>query len=300
MSDENKLTRIGVFYDGNYFHHVSNYYYYRHERRSRISISGLHDFIREEVAKSEDTDVRYCQVVDAHYFRGRLLASKAQERELLFKERQFEDVLIREGVVTHYLPLSQQGEKGIDVWFALEAFELAIYKKFDVSVLVACDSDYVPLVRKLNTLGTRVMVLGWDFKFIDEDGKECETRTSQSLLNEVSYPVLVSSIIEDRTRRNDPIINNLFFKPGNASSASLQPSAVPDDKVLGGVILNVLAGYGFIAPDYGGENIFFHYQDVVNKDFNELKKGDRVEFLLGNNDKGPCARFIRIKSSALY
>ena len=47
------LTRIGVFYDGNYFLHVSNYYNYTHERRSRISINGLHDFIRQKVADLE-------------------------------------------------------------------------------------------------------------------------------------------------------------------------------------------------------------------------------------------------------
>ncbi len=41
----------------------------------------------------------------------------------------------------------------------VEAFELAIYKQFNVLALIACDGDYVPLVRKLNTLGTRVMVL---------------------------------------------------------------------------------------------------------------------------------------------
>ncbi len=41
--------------------------------------------------------------------------------------------LMSEGVTTHYLPLRNFGgrreEKGIDVWLALEAFELAIYKK---------------------------------------------------------------------------------------------------------------------------------------------------------------------------
>ena len=70
MPTDNKLTRIGLFYDGNYFFHVSNFYHYSHERKARISISGLHEFIRREVAVSESSDVRYCQIVDAHYFRG--------------------------------------------------------------------------------------------------------------------------------------------------------------------------------------------------------------------------------------
>jgi len=68
---DTRLTRIGVFYDGNYFSHVSNYYVYHHERRSRISLTGLHAFLREEVARREGVDSRYCQIVEAHYFRGR-------------------------------------------------------------------------------------------------------------------------------------------------------------------------------------------------------------------------------------
>ena len=51
--NQQKLTRIGVFYDGNYFLHVSNYYAYHHERRSRLSIAGLHEFVRHKVAEEE-------------------------------------------------------------------------------------------------------------------------------------------------------------------------------------------------------------------------------------------------------
>ncbi len=54
-------------------------------------------------------------------------------------------------------------EKGLDVWFALETYEMTLLKRYDVTVLVACDRDYLPLVRKLNALGGAVMVLGWDF-----------------------------------------------------------------------------------------------------------------------------------------
>ncbi len=216
------LVRIGVFYDGNYFLHVSNYYNYSHERRSRIAISGLHEFIRREVAGLEDTDLRLCQIVDAHYFRGRLNAHEAQQRSnQLFYDRLFDDILMSEGVVTHYLPVkTHQGirqEKGIDVWLALEAFELAQYKKFDVVVLITADGDYVPLVRKLNTLGSRVMVLSWDFEFSNDEGEKTVTRTSQDLLEEVSYPVAMHEVIDNRLRKNDPIIQNLFVKQQQAA-----------------------------------------------------------------------------------
>jgi hypothetical protein len=46
MENRESVVKIGVFYDGNYFLHVSNYYNYFHPKRRRISISGLHNFIK--------------------------------------------------------------------------------------------------------------------------------------------------------------------------------------------------------------------------------------------------------------
>ena len=46
MTDSSsKLTRIGVFYDCGFFSQVSNYYCYQHERKARLSATGLHEFI---------------------------------------------------------------------------------------------------------------------------------------------------------------------------------------------------------------------------------------------------------------
>lgn len=286
---DTKLTRIGVFYDGSYFSHVSNYYCYDHQRRARISISGLHDFIRDEVAKNEQADARYCQIVDAHYFRARVSAADAQDRDALYRERVFEDVLISEGVTTHFLPSTPRGEKGIDVWFALEAFELAIYKKFNVVVLVAGDGDYVPLVRKLNTLGTRTMVTAWDFKTSGVDGQERETRASQFLINEVTYAVMMDSIIDDRSRSGDRVVNNLFVAPPQPSVARTARPVVASGELQEGVIQNLKDGFGFITPDSGGDNLFFHWRAVKDGDFDELEIGDLVLFVLGSNDRGPCA-----------
>src|SRR5712692_7404011 len=117
--------------------------------------------------------------------------------------------------------MSATARLSMRIIFALEAFEQAIYKRFNVCVLIACDGDYVPLARKLNTVGARVMVLGWDFKYVDDQGEERETRTSQWLLSEVTYPVLMSNIIEDRTRRNDPLVNALFVPRKDFGSSGL-------------------------------------------------------------------------------
>ena len=74
-ASDSKLTRIGVFYDGNFFYHVSNYYHYSHDRTARVSVA-----IRHQVGESEGCDVKYCQIVDAHYFRGRPKALEAEQR----------------------------------------------------------------------------------------------------------------------------------------------------------------------------------------------------------------------------
>ncbi len=296
MATENsRLTRIGVFYDGNFFFHVSNYYNYHHGRRARISISGLHEFIRNQVAECEGIEVKYCQIVDAHYFRGRSRAIDADQRGSLRRERAFDDVLVREGVVTHYLPLGPEGEKGIDVWLALEAFELSIYKRFDVTVLVVCDGDFLPLVRKLNTIGTRVMLLAWDFRYTDHNRQERETRTAQVLLDEVTYPVMMSQIIDDRSRRNESLVNNLFVPQKQSNAASWgRPVQLKGPGETGdtfeGNIQNLKQGYGFITPPTaGGANVFFYCTEVQNADFNDLKVGDRVRYRMGENEKGPCA-----------
>ncbi|RCU33026.1 NYN domain-containing protein, partial [Acinetobacter baumannii] len=72
------------------------------------------------------------------------------------------------------LPLKKRGsfemEKGIDVWLALEALEQSYYKHYDFVVLLAGDGDYLPLLRKLNAFGIRVMLLFWEFEYEDDRG----------------------------------------------------------------------------------------------------------------------------------
>jgi len=298
------VLRIGIFYDGQYFFNVSNYYAYQHEQKARISVEGLHNFIRKQVAEETKVDFNLCQIVDAHYFRGRLSARDANSQNKLYQERVFDDILMGENIVSHYMPLRRSNdgsrqEKGIDVWLALEAYELAIYKRFDIIALIACDGDYIPLVRKLNTLGTRVMLLSWDFKYKDETGIDRETRTSQSLLEEVTYPVSMHQIIDDPHKKNSPAVKDMFVSPveeinkagsvrygknlqgHGQSSKGMEEREVPRQK---SEIMSLFNGYGFIKmpPD----NIFFHYTSLENMDFNDIKIGSKVTYTTKITDDG--------------
>ena len=57
-----------------------------------------------------------------------------------------------------------------------------------------------------------------------------------------------------------------------------------------GVIANVTPkGFGFITPEGGDKDLFFHANDVQGVEFNELKEGDAVTFEIGDGPKGPNA-----------
>ncbi len=302
--DSSSLTTIGVFYDGNYFLHVSNYYNYVHERQSRISIRGLHSFIRHSVAELEGLpDARHCQIVDAHYFRGRMSAAEASTKgNQLYYDRVFDDILMWEGVITHYLPLvsvsGRKREKGIDVWLALDAFEMALYKKFDIVVLIASDGDYVPLARKLNTLGARVMVLAWEFEYKDDFDNLRTTRTSQDLLREVTYPVLMHKLINNPTEDNQDLIDDIFVHKNTDDSEKREeenaegkhnnlPKRSNHTLIDNGEyhLSNIIAlkpGYGFI--EYPDNNLFFHYSEVEGVDFNDLRVNDPVRFQISRKE----------------
>jgi len=52
-------------------------------------------------------------------------------------------------------------------------------------------------------------------------------------------------------------------------------------------------GYGFIAPDDGGEDLFVHHSNISMEGFRTLKEGQEVEFEPGQGRKGPEATKVR-------
>ena len=52
-------------------------------------------------------------------------------------------------------------------------------------------------------------------------------------------------------------------------------------------------GYGFIERDSGGD-IFVHYTAIVGSGFRNLDEGQRVEFIVGQGQKGPQAQEVSI------
>ena len=281
--------RIGVFYDGNFLLHASNYYNYIHPVKRRLSQGGLHNFIRHRVAEEEGIEPSKCQIAQAHYFRGRLNAAEAAQRgNQLYNDRVFDDILMSEGIQPHYLPLrnlqGKKEERGIDVWLSLEAYELAMTGRIDTVVLIVSDTDYTPLMRKLTGLGLRIMLLSWEFEYVNDDGVKMVTKTSHELLSLATYPVAMHDVINYGVQQNNPLISEMFVAPDPSRQAREQTFETSE-------ILSLKNGFGFIK--YPNNNLFFHYQDVVGE-FADLNVGDPVEFTIEQNQqKQDVAKNVR-------
>ena len=52
-------------------------------------------------------------------------------------------------------------------------------------------------------------------------------------------------------------------------------------------------GFGFIAPDDGGKDLFAHYSEIKGSGFKTLTEAQRVEFEVTEGKKGPQASNIR-------
>ncbi|GAB0104159.1 cold-shock protein [Nocardia sp. JMUB6875] len=52
-------------------------------------------------------------------------------------------------------------------------------------------------------------------------------------------------------------------------------------------------GFGFIAQDEGGPDVFVHYSAVSGAGYKSLDEGQRVEFSVEQGQKGPQATDVR-------
>ncbi len=214
-NSETSLKRIAVFYDGSYFMRISQFFKYHHKRAQYISIDGFHDFIRNTVAHHETSgNVSLCQIVDSHFFRGRFSLLAAQKANTLDADRYQDQILMQAGVTTHFYPMNESTnppvEKGIDVWLALEAYDLAVHKRFDVLALVTGDQDHVPLIRKVSSLGTRVLLIGYEASYTDQNGRPVSTKTSSKLIDEATYTIMLNEVVDSKANKNDQYVEGLF------------------------------------------------------------------------------------------
>ena len=52
-------------------------------------------------------------------------------------------------------------------------------------------------------------------------------------------------------------------------------------------------GFGFITPDEGSDDVFFHQSEITMEGFRTLDEGQRVEFDLEEGPKGLSAKQVK-------
>lgn len=161
----NLIKSVGVFIDGGYFAKINEGL--AQQGPHRVNLTGLLKYIPKKISELDRIERRYLFVTECHYYRGRYRAQDAKKRDLLYSEREFEDNLIENDVIFHYKHLRENPkggviEKGVDTWFALDTYEMTLFRKFDYVVLISGDADHEMLARKLKALKTHVILLTWD------------------------------------------------------------------------------------------------------------------------------------------
>lgn len=55
---------------------------------------------------------------------------------------------------------------------------------------------------------------------------------------------------------------------------------------------NAEKGFGFIAQDEGGDDVFVHYSAIQTQGYKSLEEGQKVEFDVTQGPKGPQAENV--------
>jgi CspA family cold shock protein len=56
---------------------------------------------------------------------------------------------------------------------------------------------------------------------------------------------------------------------------------------------NAEKGFGFIAQDDGGADVFVHFSAITGDGYRELREGQKVDYEVTQGQKGPQAQNVR-------
>src|SRR5947208_17195375 len=84
-------------------------------------------------------------------------------------------------------------------------------------------------------------------------------------------------------------------RPGNRFTPVADADVTRSTAVAQGTVkwFNAEKGFGFIAQDGGEGDVFVHYSEIEGRGFRTLEENQRVEFEVGQGQKGPQAQKVR-------
>ena len=200
------ITSLGLSIDGGYYCKINDGL---HKIGYRLNLAKLSRYIRECIADRFGLEASQCLITESHFFRGRFRMPDAKKAKRLESDRAFEDTLIENDVVFHYKHIAEMEngsikEKGIDVWFALETYELAVYRDFDFVILITGDADHEMLARKIKALKKQVVLVTWNMEENDS--------TSPALKEEVTMHIDLDEISKEDKNLLDKICDTIKVK----------------------------------------------------------------------------------------
>ncbi|WP_457639585.1 LabA-like NYN domain-containing protein [Persephonella sp.] len=138
--------RVVIFIDGGNMFHASN------SLKLKINYKKLIDILKKD---------RW--LLRAYFYTGIPSGDLPKEvREQLKKQQGFLNELQNMGIKVKTMPLKKTPEgyieKGIDILIATDMITLAFRDAYDTAVLVSGDSDFLPVVEKVQELGKRVEI----------------------------------------------------------------------------------------------------------------------------------------------
>jgi uncharacterized LabA/DUF88 family protein len=199
MTKQRDFLRIGVFYDGTFFVKAQNYFW--GNKYGWLSFQEFHKLL-ESFARTKEQGHSAYKVVYSAWFQGLHKESLAPEEKLRLDRKRHSD-LLHAGIEPKNVPMSEtQGEKGIDVYMAVETLQVGLDDKIDMAVLVTGDGDFVPLVRALMKNGVRVLVAYFEYEDTTSD-KVNKSFANERLVNSANYCLNINALEHDREFKAD-------------------------------------------------------------------------------------------------
>ncbi len=202
---DRSLCRIGVFYDGSYFTYARRHFYFD-RKIGWLDFKPFHGLLENYIRTKEQGYTHY-RVVYGAWFQGMFGVSDADEKQLRTDRNLYHD-LMHAGIDPKFMPMPQSGsnEKGADVALAIDAMQVGLEGKVDITVLVTGDADFVPLTRALMKQGIRVMAAYFEYEQGDH-----KSFINERLLNVVNYSMNVNDMERDKDFK--AIFKGLFRRP---------------------------------------------------------------------------------------
>ena len=296
MGIRKNKTSVAVFYDGNYISRVSKYYGSNNIVKYRLNIPVLHKYILDEVSAIANDMLSDIFVASAQFYRNRHSASEAINRKnQLFRDRIIDDILRENNIDGHYMPFSTttpfQDDAYICSWLSLDLLDEHNVKDFDFVVLIAGDSNYIPIVNKLKSKGVETMVVGWDIVMCG--GNSIDIKTDEKLFAAANHIVVVNIALDQSPDKLSKLLSPIASREQEAKQETKQEESQNeptsegnndnDEEIEIGEIMTLKNSYGFIR--FPNNNLFFRSQDYIGN-FSELTIGETVEFVISQTEDG--------------